>query len=353
MPTDVFAGRGAPLSLTWALVVLGGVVLLGVVLQGWWAARRAGPRRAAPELSTASRIDPEMLAAAATTAPLTDLRSLPARATARLDALIDAIVPMTLDAPISGELVLAHLPASRRAGSKPMYVEGLDHETQEWDAPAPGRRYSELQAGVQLANRSGALNEIEFSEFLQKINAFADATGAAADVPDMLDVVARARELDSLASPLDAQLTLKLRSNGVAWSLAYVQQVAGRLGFVPGVLPGRLVLPSADEGAPPVLVLTFDAQAALAEQPQDSAVRECALTLDVPQTAASAEPFPAWHRTATALANDMDATAVDDQNQPVVLAAYAAIGREVELLYQRLAALDLEAGSPAARRLFS
>jgi hypothetical protein len=97
---------------------------------------------------------------------------------------------------------------------------------------------------VQLANRSGPLNAIEYSEFVQKLQAFADAVGATADVPDMLDVVARARELDALSAPLDAQLSVTLRTNGVAWSVGFVQQVAGRLGLVPGVLPGRLVLPS-------------------------------------------------------------------------------------------------------------
>jgi hypothetical protein len=284
---------------------------------------------------------------------LPEFRLAPLRRVARIDALIDAIVPMTLEAPVSGELLLAHQPPSRRAGTKPFYVEGLDTETGEWDAPTPGRRYSELQAGVQLASRSGPLNEIEYSEFLQKVGAFADAVGAAADVPDMLEVVARARELDGQAGPLDAQLTVKLRSNSVAWSVAYVQQVAARAGLVPGAVPGRMVLPSADDGAPPLLVLSVDSQAALAESPQDSVVRECVLSFDVPQSPESAEPFPAWHRLATTLANDMDATAVDDQDQPVMLQAYAAIGRELGDLYRRLEALDLAAGSPAARRLFS
>jgi hypothetical protein len=350
------------LTLTWALALLGGVVLLALALHGWWSSRRAAPRQAAAPMPTpASRIEPAMAAAggggpaeASDTLPMGELRAPAARrASARLDALIDAIVPLTLDAPVSGEGVLAHLPPGRRAGTKPIHIEGLDVETQEWEPPAAGRRYSELQAGVQLANRSGALNEIEYSEFLQKVNAFADAVGATAEVPDMLEVVARARELDGLANPLDAQLTVKLRSNSVAWSVPYVQQVAGRLGFVPGTVPGRLVLPAAEEGAPPVLVLSVDAQAALADQPQDSAVRECALTLDVPQTAAAAEPFPAWHRAATTLADDMDATIVDNEGQPLVLAAFAAIGRELDELYRQLDTLDLAAGSPAARRLFS
>ena len=254
---------------------------------------------------------------------------------------------------MAGDMLLTHLPPTRRAGTKPFYVEGLDSETGEWEVLQPGRRYGELQAGVQLANRSGALNEIEYSEFVQKVQAFAESVGAMADFPDMLEEVGRARELDALAGPLDAQLTVTLRSNGVAWSVGYLQQAAGRHGFVPGVVPGRLVLPAAEEGAPPVLVLAFDAQAALAEDPQHSAVREAVLSLDVPQTAAASEPFPAWHRSASALADDLDALLVDDQGQPVSVQAFAAIGRELDQLYERLAQLDLAAGSPAARRLFS
>ena len=132
-----------------------------------------------------------------------------------------------------------------------------------------------------------------------------------------------------------------------------MQQVAARLGFVAGAVPGRLVLLSNEELAPPLLVLTVDAQAALADTPQSSAVRECTLSLDVPQSPESAEPFPAWHRSATALAADLDASAIDDQGQPVTLHAFAAIGQEVAQLYRRLEALDVAAGTAAARRLFS
>ncbi len=339
------------MTLTTALLLLGGLVLLAVVLQGLWSLRRAGPRRAEVEAGDAQpeRVEPAL----GTEDPPPVVRPAVPRRSARIDALIDAIAPLTLDAPVSGDFVLAQLPPSKRAGSKPFYVEGLDAETGVWEPPAAGARYGELQAGVQLAGRSGALNEIEYSEFVQKVQAFAEAVGAMADFPDMLEVAARARELDALAGPLDAQLSVTLRSNGVAWSVGYLQQSAGRHGFVPGAVPGRLVLPGADDGAPPVLVLSFDAQAALADDPERSAVRECVLTLDVPQTAQAQEPFPVWHRVATALADDMDATAVDDEGQPVTLHAFAAIGRELEQLYAKLDALDLAAGSPAARRLFS
>ncbi len=340
------------MSLTVALALLGAAVLLALAVHGWWSLRRAAPRTTLADAGSGERVEPAMGAELPSVAEAVPAPRL-LRPTPRLDALIDAIVPLALESPVSGEAVLQHLPATRRAGSKPFYIEGLDTETAAWEPPAPGRHYGELQAGVQLAGRSGPLNDIEYSEFVQKVEAFAEAVGAGADPPDMLEVVARARELDGLSSPLDAQLTVTLRSNGVAWSVAYVQQMAARLGFVPGAVPGRWVLPSPEDGAPPLLVLAVDSQAALAEQPQHSAVREAVLSLDVPQSPEAGEPFPAWHRSATALADELDATAVDDHGQPITLHAFAAIGGEVAQLYRRLEALDLAAGSPAARRLFS
>ena len=118
-------------------------------------------------------------------------------------------------------------------------------------------------------------------------------------------------------------------------------------------LPGRLVMPGSEDGAPAVLVLAFDAQAALADDPGVAAVREVQLSLDVPQTAEAAEPFPAWHQAARLLAADMDAEMIDDTGRPITLHAFAAIGDDLAKLYAALAAHDLAAGSAAARRLFA
>jgi hypothetical protein len=343
------------MDLTWALLALAAAVLVGLGLHGWWRARGGTgerPQRHSRLPVLFDRVDPPMDTVPAP-APPPEPRAAALRRAPSLDALIDAIVPLTLESPASGDFLLAHAPTTRRAGSKPFLIEGLDTETGDWEPLQPGRRYTELQAGVQLASRSGPLNEIEFSEFVQKLQAFADAVGALPEVPDMLDVVARARELDAFASPRDAQLALTLRSTGVAWSIGFIQQCAARHGFVPGAVPGRLVLPSAVDGDPPVLALSFDPQAALEEDPQKAAVRSCQLTLDVPQTAAAAEPFPAWHHAARKLADDLAADVVDDYGEPLTVHAFATIGRELDQLYQQLEARDLAAGSAAARRLFS
>jgi len=280
-------------------------------------------------------------------------QAAPRRVGSRLDALIDAIASISLEAPLAAELVLAHLPSTRRAGSKPFLIEGLNTASGEWEGISTGARYSELQAGVQMANRTGALNEIEYSEFVQKVQAFADAVGATAELPDMLDVVGRARELDTFAGEHDAQLALNLKARSAAWSVGYIHQHAARQGFVVGAVAGRMVLPAAERGAPPVLVLGYDARAALADNTNLAAVRDVTLSFDVAQTDPAQQPFEAWRVRGQALAQDMDALVIDDQGRPLTDAGFASIGSELERLYTALAAHDLAAGSAAARRLFS
>ncbi len=345
-------------SLTVALAALGGVVLAGIVAHGAWTARKADPRRVAPAGRPIDFREP-VLGDAAETMTGTDSasfpleRKLPKRTLARIDALIDAIAVLNVDAPVSGELLLAHQPPTRRAGSKPFLIEGLNAETGEWEPPLAGQHYGEVQAGVQLANRGGALNEIEYSEFVQAIQPFCESIGAMTDFPDMLEVVARARELDTFASQHDAQLAVHLHARSSPWSVSYIQQHAGRHGFVPGMVPGRLVLPSAEEGAPPVLTLSFDSLKALDEHPQQAVVGDVTLSFDVPQTDPQAEPFISWQASATALSLGMDAAIVDDNGQPLSPQGFAVIGAELGQLYQALEARDLAAGSMATRRLFS
>lgn len=350
-------------NLTLALSVLAGVVLAGLAAHGVWTARRAAERRTVTLVARPEPVEPTLGEPGPNTPPAADEPALDStlpsermrsrRVPVRIDALIDGVISLGLDAPLSGAFIVQHLPTTRRAGSKPFLIEGLNAHSGEWEAPVAGQTYTELQAGVQLTNRSGAINEIEYSEFVQTLQGLADAIGAMADCPDMLDVVARARELDAFAGQHDAQLAVHLHARGAVWSVAYVQQHAARHGFVPGTVPGRLVLPGDEDGAPPVVTLSFDSQAALDEDPQRRVVHDVTLSFDVPQTDPRHAPYVAWQASAQALSLGMDAAIVDDQGRPISEAGFAAIGEELEQLYASLRSHDLAAGSPAARRLFS
>ena len=338
-------------NLTVGLAILGGLVLAAIVAHSAWSARRNTPRQPLQPEAPQNTDDLD-----ARQEPGMDFEPMPLAVIEKkpgLDALIDVIAPIALDGTVSGDAALAALPPTRRAGSKPFAVEGLNALTQQWEMPAPGQRYSAFQAGVQLANRVGALNEIEYSEFVMKAQAFADAVGGAPEFPEMLDEVARARELDQFASGHDAQLGFTLRARSAAWSPGYVQQHAQKLGFVAGAIPGRMVLPASVAGMPPVLGLAFDTQAALADDPAQSAIREVTLSLDVPQVQRSEQPFVRMREAAITLAASMDGIITDDNGQVIRAEALDVIGADLEQLYDTLDARDLSAGSVLARRLFS
>lgn len=270
-----------------------------------------------------------------------------------LDALIDALAVVQLEQPTAGEAILQVQPTTRRAGSKPFQVEGRNASTGQWEPVRAGQRYSQLQAGVQLANRMGPLNEIEFSEFAMKVQTFADALGAAVELPDMLREVARARELDQFAGQHDAQLSFMLRSIRAAWSPGYIAQHASALGFVPTNMPGRMQLPSAQPGQAPLLMLSFDAQAAQAEDLDRTAVYELYLSLDVPQVPREQQPFTHLCNAVQSLAQSMDGIVCDPDGNPLPPQALEQVGQQLEGVYASLAAHEVAAGSMLACRLFS
>ena len=180
------------------------------------------------------------------------------------------------------------MPPTRRAGSKPFAIEGLNDATQRVGGARAGQRYSAFQAGVQLANRTGALNEIEYSEFVVKVQAFADAINGAPEFPEMLDEVARARELDQFAGAHDAQLSFTLRARNAAWSPGLRAADARRAwASSPGACRGAWCCRPRRAGAPPVLGLSFDTQAALADDPAAAALADVRPSLDVPQVRAA------------------------------------------------------------------
>ncbi len=365
-------------TLQISLAIAGGLLLILILAYNAWSARRHAPKRALPvdpestPADGAPRLDPAFDAGAATptgaaSGPEPAMHHVDVRDALQsplppvmhersfaLDALIDVLATIQPDQPVASEVVLPALPATRRVGSKPFAIEGFNVESQEWEAPRAGQRYQSFHAGVQMANRMGPLNEIEFSEFVAKTQAFADAINAAVDFPDMLHEVARARELDQFANDHDAQLSFMVRARQAVWSPGYVVQNAARLGFVPSAMPGRLVLPATGHAhLPPLLTLAFDPLQAQPDQVDDAALQEVTLILEVPLVARSEQAFQRLGAVAQDLCQTMDGLLCDQDGRPLPDNAMDAIAVDLESLYDQLERRDFAAGSALARRLFS
>ncbi|WJF89216.1 cell division protein ZipA C-terminal FtsZ-binding domain-containing protein [Paraburkholderia bonniea] len=268
-----------------------------------------------------------------------------------VDRRIDCIVPLALATPVAGDKALVLAQRLRRAGNKPVYIEGKAEGASEWEPLQHGVRYEVLRAAVQLANRNGPLNELEFSEFVTGVQQFADALDAAPEFPDMMETVAMARELDGFAAQCDAQLSINVLSDGAPWSANYVQAVASQDGLLLSRDGTRFV--KLDARQRPVFMLQFGDTNFLRDDLTYKGGQMIALVLDVPVADEDILPFRLICDYAKSLAERIGGRVVDDQRRPLPESALLAIEKQLMTLYAKLEQAGIPAGSPATRRLFS
>ncbi|NIF54475.1 cell division protein ZipA C-terminal FtsZ-binding domain-containing protein [Burkholderia sp. Ax-1724] len=308
--------------------------------QGQDGERAAEAPAAQPAPAAQERVEPVLPAA-------TTISSAPP---AIVDRRIDCIVPIRLNGPVAGDKVIPLAQRLRRAGSKPVHIEGKP-EGGAWELLQNGTRYEELRAAAQLANRSGALNELEFSEFVTGVQQFADALDASPEFPDMLETVAMARELDGFAAQCDAQLSINVLSDGAPWSANYVQAVASQDGLLLSRDGTRFV--KLDSRQSPVFMLQFGDTNFLRDDLTYKGGEMITLVLDVPVADEDILPFRLMCDYAKSLAERIGGRVVDDGRRPLPESALLAIEKQLMTLYAKLEQAGIPAGSPATRRLFS
>lgn len=259
-----------------------------------------------------------------------------------IDELIDCAIPLALEAPVWGEKILPKLQTLRHVGNKPVHFVG-QREDGEWEAVAHGVLYYRLFAGIQLANRSGALNELEYSELIMRLRQISDDIDAEPDVPDMTDVMASAQALHRFVAEYDAQLSINVQAKGSPWAINTLLTALERQGF--DLRPdGRLVMSDGDGG----VLFTLSTNVTLAAE----TTSRLTLLLDVPRVAPQRDGFGAMVACAKMLATRLDGIVVDDSNQPLSDAALTEIAEQVNAFYIQMGTANIPAGSTRALRLF-
>lgn len=259
-----------------------------------------------------------------------------------IDALIDCNIPLMLDGEVQGEKILPVLQSLQHIGYKPVHFIGRRRD-ETWGEIQSGCVYSALQAGVQLASRSNALNELEYSELVMRLREVADTLGAELDVPDMPEVVHAARELHRFIIDHDAQLGINVHTNGAPWDVSSLLAILGRQGF--DMHPdGRFMMPDGDGGS--LFSLSTNASPAAESTPR------LTLLLSVPCVAPLRDGFGTMVACAKTLAGKLDGTVVDDGNNALSDEAIASIAGQVYAFYDDMQAAEIPAGSTRAQRLF-
>jgi FtsZ-interacting cell division protein ZipA len=259
-----------------------------------------------------------------------------------VDPMIDCVIPLAPEVPVHGEKILPALQSLRHVGSKAVHFIG-QREDGQWDTITHRGVYVALQAGVQMATRTGALNELEYSELVTRLRNIADEINAECDVPDMTQVMASARGLYQFVHEFDAKLSVNVQSNGAPWAISTLLAALERQGF--DLRPdGSLVMPDGDGGI--LFALSTNVT------PAAESTSRLTLLLDVPCVAPLRDGYGAMVACAKALAGRLGGTVVDDGNQPLTEEVLAEIAGQVSAFYGSMDKSEVPAGSVRALRLF-
>jgi len=273
--------------------------------------------------------------------------ALPARQMLPVDDLIDCSIPLILEEPVRAEKLLPLIQSLRYTGNKPVHFIGLikDEKTGEesWQSVAHGGIYHQLKAGVQLANRVGALNEIEYSELITRLRQIADAVGAELEVPDMTDVLKVARGLHRFVAEHDARLGINVRTTGAPWSVKTLVAVLERQKF--DLRPdGFFVMHDTDGSVLFSLVMNAP--------PASEMAARMTLLLDVPCVAQEKNGFGVMIQCAKSLCQRLNGVLVDDDDKMLSESMLNDIASQVNIFYEEMKAVSIPAGSVRAMRLF-
>ena len=355
------------------LIVLGVLLILMVLGFNWWQDRRVrrqmqahfptsdndpllGPGAAVPapaaggEVASTTRREPAFGAAASNASPHGSApgtaRDQDADDPEEVDPASEVVIEVAFSEPVRGDDLLPLVQGMRMAGRKPVRVFGMTAAQRHRARIHGDEAYTALQIAVLLANRSGPLTAIEWSQAWSRAQAFGERFDAAIEGPDQQAVLESAARLDDTCAALDTQVGLTLLL-GAAQPGAEVLAVARDLGFIHD--GARLVWMS-DEGLPRFSLTRSDGSAFDAGV---SGVESLNLLLDVPCSPPDDRAFGRMVDVGRQLAQRLRAELVDDQGKPLADASVAFIDERLQTLFGQLEQAGLRAGSERALRVFS
>jgi FtsZ-interacting cell division protein ZipA len=265
-----------------------------------------------------------------------------------IDDEIHAVVTIEPETLLSGERAWSLLHPFRHAGRQPVLLVGVRGDLQE--TIRPGQRYEAVLVAVQLANRSGPLNEIEWSEFVASLQHASEQIPASCEIPDMRETTSRARVLDAKCVPLDAQIGINLTTMHNGWSGQHVADLAREHGMI--LRPDGRFHALDEHGVTLFVLQNGDGGAFRADTLQTQQTSRLTLLLDVPRAPQAQHPFDRLVELANQLAAALDAAIVDDQSHLLTDTALASIGRQIDPVYTKLIEAGMPAGSSRALALF-
>jgi hypothetical protein len=264
----------------------------------------------------------------------------------QIDAVAHVVAPRMIDA-----TAIDQFKRSLRDLRHPVLLETMqDGVWQPLSALKTGGDCRELQIGLQLANRAGAVSAEEYAHFTGAVETFAEIVEGAAQFEPVQAALERAQQIDQFAADVDMEVVISLvKNSNDAFTHAELDSLAGELSLTPQT--HAYVAQSQTGGQMYMLRPEFSSHQEATSR--DRAFRKLSFALDVPHVAEGRNAWIAMLEAANRACGILDARLVDDTEAPLTANGLDKLQRLIDRAQEQSAARGLPAGSKLARRLFS
>jgi hypothetical protein len=236
---------------------------------------------------------------------------------------------------------------------KPIRWIGLDEAAGDWK-PIPGQGedgYRRIRAGLQLVDRQGLISGDDLAIFSTVMREMAGRLPARLDLPQWQEALDVAVDLDQFCASVDIQIGINVISRGQAFAGTKLRALAESAGMsIDG--NGRFTRCD-EEGRALFALLSQDAQEFSTETMRSMSTQALTFLLDVPCVAHGERVFDQMVVLAQRFAEVLHGDLVDDNRHSLSAEALEPIRQQIGQYQAMMAARQLPAGGPLARRLFS
>ncbi|MCB5362474.1 hypothetical protein H0484_01720 [Pusillimonas sp. CC-YST705] len=323
-----------------ALVAAGVILIALVVAFNWWQDRRARRRMQAhfPE----GEHDPLLGAAGAPSVGRREPGMVAANEDAEeADPTCEAVIDVSFANPVPGPQLRDALQGLTQSVGKPVRVLVMRDSGSHTSQLRADESYGSLHLTVLLANRQGPLTDIGWSHLWSAAQRLAQSFDGTVEGPEQEAVLSQANQLDALCAEVDAQVVLGIKP-AMSRPLDEVEPIVRETGFV---MYGDQLAWMSDTGLPRfTLSLVPNAE---------QRIERLDLILDVPNCQIDEQAFSRMAGVGRDLASRLNAQLLDEQGNPVMPQADAAIDQQVLGMSQSLTRVGFVAGDTRTLRLFS
>ena len=260
--------------------------------------------------------------------------------TSLLDAALDFIAEIRASDPIPA----VNVPTF--PGAKRIVTLGLNDASQ-WEVvvSTSRSRYRQLQVGLQLADRQGALTQEQLNAFCMGVQQFADEFDATVVFPQRSAKLNTARELDEFCASVDVLIGLNILPVTKPFPVEKIRVLAEKAGLLRG--PDGNFHYRSDSGKTLFTLTNHD------ESPFGTTSEGLTLLFDVPRVAGGLAVFDYLADFAQTLSTALEGTLADDNGKVLTESSLDNIRAQLADIYARMDDRGIAAGSMAALRLFA